>query len=145
MKKTLVVIAAAALGASAWAKLPAPTPEARAKAAEAAAKAAWQGKVDGFQLCNVQDRVVAKYRASAAAAGKTVPTAMATPPCTDPGPFVYTPPEAPKPIEAAGAHSPATTVGTPPVTTPQTQAEVASAASAPASTVAPASAASAAK
>ena len=140
MTKYLVAIAATALCASAWAKLPAPTPEAKAKAAETAAKAAWQGKVDGFQLCNVQDRVVAKYRTSATAAGKTVPPAVSTPPCTDPGPFVYAP-EAPKPIEAAGAHSPAATVGTPPVTTPQTQAEVANAASATSSAAAPASAA----
>lgn len=48
---------------------------------------------------------------------------MTTPPCTDPGPFVYTPTEV-KPLEQAGAHSPAATAATPPVNTPQTQAEV---------------------
>lgn len=141
MTKYLAAIAATALCASAWAKLPPPTPEAKAKAAEATAKSAWQAKVDGYQLCNAQDRVAAKYRASAASAGKTVQPALTTPPCTDPGPFVYTP-EAPKPLEAAGAHSTAATVGTPPVTTPQTQAEVANAASAPANVAPPASAAS---
>ena len=66
---------------------------------------------------------------------------LTTPPCTDPGPFVYTPTEV-KPLEQAGAHSPAATAATPPVTTPQTQAEVKTQA-APAT--APASAASAAK
>ena len=102
----------------AWAKLPPPaaTPEAKAKAAEAAAKTAWTAKVDAYKLCQAQDRVVAKYRASAASAAKPVPTAVATPPCTDPGPFAYTPPDA-KPIEAAGAHSPATTAASPPSTT----------------------------
>ena len=102
----------------AWAKLPPPaaTPEAKAKAAEAAAKTAWTGKVDSYKLCQAQDRVAAKYRASAAAAGKPVAAAPATPPCADPGPFVFTPPAAAKPIEAAGAHSPATTAASPPST-----------------------------
>ncbi|KQU85224.1 hypothetical protein ASC78_07635 [Variovorax sp. Root318D1] len=104
----------------AWAKLPPPpaTPEAKAKAAETAAKTAWTAKVDAYKLCQAQDRVVAKYRASAASAAKPVPTAVvATPPCTDPGPFAYTPPPDAKPIEAAGAHSPATTATSPPSTT----------------------------
>jgi hypothetical protein len=104
----------------AWAKLPPPssTPEAKAKAAETAAKTAWTAKVDAYKLCQAQDRVVAKYRASAASAAKPVPTAVvATPPCTDPGPFVFAPPADAKPIEAAGAHSPATTATSPPSTT----------------------------
>jgi len=103
----------------AWAKLPPPaaTPEAKAKAAEAAAKTAWTAKVDGYKLCQAQDRVAAKYRASAASAAKPVPTAVATPPCADPGPFAYAPPPDAKPIEAAGAHSPATTAASPPSTT----------------------------
>ena len=102
-----------------WAKLPPPaaTPEAKAKAAEAAAKTAWTAKVDGYKLCQAQDRVVAKYRASAASAAKPVPTAVATPPGADPGPFAYTPPPDAKPIEASGAHSPATTAASPPSTT----------------------------
>jgi hypothetical protein len=104
----------------AWAKLPPPssTPEAKAKAAEAAAKTAWTAKVDAYKLCQAQDRVAAKYRASAASAAKPVPTAVvATPPCTDPGPFVFAPPADAKPIEASGAHSPATTAASPPSTT----------------------------
>jgi hypothetical protein len=112
---TLVLAMAAPM---AWAKLPPPpaTPEAKAKAEEAAAKTAWSGKVDAYKLCLAQDRVAAKYRASAASAGKPVPTAVATPPCADPGPFAYTPPADAKPLEASGAHSPATTAASPPST-----------------------------
>jgi len=114
---SLLVLALAA--PAAWAKLPPPpaTPEAKAKAAETAAKTAWSGKVDAFKLCQAQDRVAAKYRASATAAGKPVPAAPATPPCADPGPFAFTPPAEAKPIEASGAHSPATTAASPPSTT----------------------------
>lgn len=111
----LVLVLAAPV---AWAKLPPPaaTPEAKAKAAEAAAKTAWSAKVDSYKLCLAQDRVAAKYRASAASAGKPVPTAAATPPCADPGPFAFTPPADAKPLEASGAHSPATTAASPPST-----------------------------
>jgi hypothetical protein len=103
---------------AAFAKLPTPTPtpEAKAKADETAARAAWAAKVDSLKLCQAQDRVAAKYRTSAAAAGKPVPSPTATPACTDPGPFAYTPPADAKPIEAAGAHSPATTAAAPPNT-----------------------------
>lgn len=108
----------------AFAKLPAPTlsPEAKAKAAETAARTAWAGKVDSYKLCLSQDQVAARYRASAAAAGKTVPAPVATPPCADPGPFAYTAPEEAKPIEASGAHSPATDAASPPSSN-QTSAE----------------------
>jgi len=100
------------------AKLPAPTltPEAQAKAAEAAARTAWVGKTDNYKLCVAQDKVAAKYRASAAAAGKPTPAATETPACTDPGPFVYAAAEPAKPLEASGAHSPATTAASPPST-----------------------------
>jgi hypothetical protein len=93
MMKTLrmasVLLAGVVLAANTWAKLPAPTPEAQAKAAEAAAKAAWNGKVDNYKLCQSQDRVAAHYRKTSGKAGGTGA------PCTDPGPFTYTPP-APK-------------------------------------------------
>jgi hypothetical protein len=54
------------------AKLPAPTLDdaAKAKADETAAKTAWQGKVDAYQLCKAQDRVAAAYAKSS---GKAVP------------------------------------------------------------------------
>jgi len=112
----LLALVLAAPGAFAKLPTPTPTPEAKAKADETAARAAWATKVDNLKLCQAQDRVAAKYRASAAAAGKPVPAAVATPPCADPGPFAYAPPTDPKPIEAAGAHSPATTATAPPNT-----------------------------
>ena len=112
----LIACALAALCATAFAKLPAPSPEAKAKAAETAARTAWAAKSDGYKLCMAQDQVAAKYRAGATAAGKPVPTATATPPCADPGPFVYAAAEPAKPIEASGAHSPATTAASPPST-----------------------------
>ena len=111
------------LGASsmALAKIPALSDEAKAKAAEAAAKTAWAGKVDGYQLCKSQDKVAASYYKSARAAGKETKAPTALPACVDPGAFVYTAP-APaaaasaqaKPIEAAGAHSPTATAVSPP-------------------------------
>ncbi len=92
------------------AKLPAPSDEAKAKAAEAAAKTAWSNKVADFQLCKAQDRVAAKAVADMKRAGKDVKPATATPPCTDPGPFVYTPqaPAAATPAAAAPAVAAAT-------------------------------------
>ena len=109
----------------ALAKLPGLSDEAKAKAAEAAAKTAWTGKVDNYQLCKSQDKVAASYYKSAKAAGKeTQAPATALPACADPGAFVYTvaapaaAASAPaKPIEAAGAHSPAATAVSPPSTT----------------------------
>ena len=108
---------------AAFAKLPAPDDAAKAKAAEAAAKAAWTGKVDNYLLCNAQDRAAANFFANAKAEGREVKPAIATPPCADPGPFAYVAPEA-KPLEAAGAHSPATTPASPP-SGPKTAAELA--------------------
>ena len=108
---------------AAFAKLPAPDDAAKAKAAEAAAKAAWTGKVDNYLLCNAQDRAAANFFANAKAEGREVKPAIATPPCADPGPFAYVAPEA-KPLEAAGAHSTATTAASPP-SGPKTAAELA--------------------
>jgi hypothetical protein len=116
---TLALLASSAV----LAKLPALSDEAKAKAAEAAAKAAWAGKVDSYLLCKSQDKVAAAYFKSAKAAGKETKSAAALPPCTDPGAFAYTPSEAVKPIEAAGAHSPAATAVSPP-STKQPDAEV---------------------
>lgn len=88
-----LVLASGGLGLATgvWAKLPPPSDEAKAKAAETAAKAAWQGKVDGFQLCKSMDGVAAAYFSQAKKSGKEVKPAVATPACADPGPFVYTP------------------------------------------------------
>jgi hypothetical protein len=118
MKKFLFASALIAVSSIAIGKLPTPvlTDEAKAKAAEAAAKTAWAGKVDGYQLCKSLDKVAASYYKTAKAAGKETKPPTATPPCTDPGAFVYKAPEAVKPIEAAGAHSPAATAVSPPST-----------------------------
>lgn len=116
MKRVVVTLTAGAvLGlftGLAAAKLPPPSDEAKAKAAETAAKNAWNDKVAAFQLCKAMDRVAAGYLAGAKKAGHDLkPTA--TPPCADPGPFAYTPPEN-KPLESSGAHSPAGTATSPP-------------------------------
>lgn len=62
MKQFLIPVLVAAAMPLALAKLPAPDDAAKAKAAEAAAKAAWQAKVDAYQLCLSQDRVAAPVR-----------------------------------------------------------------------------------
>ncbi|OOG41089.1 hypothetical protein [Polaromonas sp. A23] len=115
MKKLLFAGLLAAASSMALAKLPALSDEAKAKAAETAAKAAWTGKVEGYQLCKAQDKVAASYYKTAKAAGKETKPAAAAPACAEPGPFAYVPPQA-KPIEAAGAHSPAATATSPPST-----------------------------
>lgn len=81
---------------SAQAKLPAPaplTPEAAAKADEAKAKTAHGAKVEAFKLCKSMDKAAANYFKTAGAGKQASPKAAA---CADPGPFVYTPPAAPK-------------------------------------------------
>ena len=116
MKKLLIATMVAGLSGAAMAKLPPLSDEAKAKAAETAAKSAWSGKVDGYLLCKSLDKVAASYYQTAKLAGKDTKPPTATPPCADPGAFAYAPPEAVKPIEAAGAHSPAATAASPPST-----------------------------
>lgn len=143
MKRTLMTVAACAAAALAFAALPPPGDADKAKAAEAAAKAAWQAKVDAYQLCRAQDRIAARWAgrsgkaggaampvaakpaasaasgaasAPAGAASSTTPAvASAPPPCADPGAFAYSadPPEQ-KPLETSEAHSPAGTAASPP-------------------------------
>ncbi len=90
MKKFLLTVAALAVSGTVLAKIPAPVLDdaAKAKAAETAAKAAWQGKVDGYNLCKSQDRVAAAYK-------KSVGAKPAVAACVDPGPFAYAAPGAP--------------------------------------------------
>jgi hypothetical protein len=116
MKKVVPALLLACLSGAVMAKLPALSDEAKAKAAETAAKTAWTGKVDTYQLCKSQDKVAASYYKSAAAANKPTKPATTTAACADPGAFVYTAaaPVPPKPIEAAGAHSPTATAAAPP-------------------------------
>jgi hypothetical protein len=106
-KATLIALltTASALALPAMAKLPAPVLDdaAKAKAAEAAAKTAWTGKMDGYQLCKSMDKAAAHYQKTAASSGKAAKPPTATLPCADPGPFVYTPAGAPAPGVAAPA------------------------------------------
>ncbi len=131
MNRFLVSTVLMAACGLAFAKLPAPDDATKAKAAETTAKAAWQAKVDGYLLCKAQDKAAAQYMktsgktvakgkarprgcaAPVAAASGTPVAAAQLPPCTDPGPFAYNPPEQ-KPLEAAGAHSPTGTAASPP-------------------------------
>lgn len=108
MKRLFFLTLAAVLAGAAQAKLPPPSPEAQAKAAEAKAKAAWSDKVAAFQLCKAQDRAAAAYYKAAKAAGRETHAATATPPCADPGPFVYNPEAvAAAPAPAAAPAAPA--------------------------------------
>ena len=96
-----LVLALLALGAGvAAAKLPPPSDDAKAKAAEAAAKTAHGNKVADYQLCQSMDRVAASYQTAAKKSGKEVKPPTPTPPCADPGPFVYPPPAAAAPAAA---------------------------------------------
>lgn len=79
MKKLLILSLLAAASAASLAKLPALSDEAKAKAAETAAKTAWTGKVEAYQLCKSQDKVAASYYKSAKAAGKETKPAAAAP------------------------------------------------------------------
>ena len=118
MNKTLfpklLVTLLVGLSVSAFAKLPPPNDEAKAKAAETAAKTAHTAKADGYLLCKSQDKVAAHVqRTNKAKAGKPI----ATPPCADPGKFVYTPPEA-TPTAAAPAAGPTTAPAPAPTAAP---------------------------
>jgi hypothetical protein len=116
MKMTMKPLCAAAvvvvMSSVASAKLPAPSDDAKAKGAEAAAKTAWAGKVDGYKLCLSQDKVVAHYKKVPAVKEAKAPakaaSAVASAPvgCVDPGPFVYTPVVA-APAGAASGVAPA--------------------------------------
>ncbi len=107
------------ISTAALAKLPAPSDEAKAKAAEAAAKTAWSGKVDGFLLCKSQDKAAAHYYKTATS---TKPAA-AMPPCADPGPFVYPLPVAA--VAAAPAAAPVVAAAAPGTAAPAVAAAVA--------------------
>jgi len=113
---TLLAVALAGASIAAVAKLPPLSDEAKAKAAEAAAKAAWSDKVGAYYLCQSMDKVADGYRKSAKSAGKDAAPPVATPACTDPGPFAAPTPVTQKPLEVSGAHSPAGNATSPPST-----------------------------
>jgi hypothetical protein len=110
MNKALFALTLACLSATAFAKLPPLNDEAKAKADEAKAKTAYTAKVDAYALCKSQDKVAAHVqKTNKAKAGKP----ETTPPCADPGKFVYTPPEAPAAAPAAAASAPAAVAAAP--------------------------------
>jgi hypothetical protein len=67
MIRFMLTTVALTIAGAAAAKLPALDDAAKAKAAEAAAKTAWQGKLDAYQLCKAQDRIAAHYKSHAPA------------------------------------------------------------------------------
>lgn len=77
MQRFLPALALAAFAAAAFAKLPAPDPAAKAKTDEAAAKTAWQAKVDAYDLCKVQDKIAARFGHKGAQARSPAPAASA--------------------------------------------------------------------
>ena len=105
MNKYLLVLAIACTTSAALAKIPAPvlTDEAKAKAAETAAKTAHNGKLDGYKLCMSMDKTAAYYYKTS----KSAKPATATPPCADPGAFVFPVPVAAAPAAPAAAAAPA--------------------------------------
>jgi hypothetical protein len=109
MKRLIFVAVSTVLAASSFAKIPAPVlnDEAKAKAAEAAAKTAFAGKVDSYKLCLSMEKASAHYYKTAQAAGKATKPATATPPCADPGAFVYPPPAAPATAAVPAVPAPA--------------------------------------
>ena len=114
MKKPFVSLLITGVSCAALAKLPVPVLDdaAKAKAAEAAAKTAWSGKLEGYLLCKYQDKAAANYVKTATSSGKTPKPATELPPCADPGPFAYVPAGAtiaavPAPAVPAAAAAPA--------------------------------------
>lgn len=120
LKHFLLAGCALLAGTAVMAKLPALSDEAKVKAAEAAAKTAWSGKVEGYQLCKSQDRTAAYYKKTktgekeARPAVKDVKPPVAAGACVDPGPFVYTPAV----LAAAPAAAPAPVAAATPATAP---------------------------
>ena len=112
----IAVVIAAPFAGFVSATLPPPTDEAKAQSAETAAKAAWSDKVAQYQLCLAIERTAEAYRSGLKASGKDIPAPVATPPCTDPGPYASQITPAPRPLEAAGAHSPPEPATSPPST-----------------------------
>lgn len=117
MTKILVTGVLLVAGGLALAKLPPPDDATKAKAAETAAKAAWQAKMDGYQLCKAQDKVVARYRATA----KVVPTSTAAAAPANPAPTAAAPQAAASGTPSAAAPQAAAS-GTPTAAAPQAAA-----------------------
>lgn len=119
MKNVWIAAALAVACVASIAKIPPPVLDdaAKAKAAETAAKTAWQGKMDAFLMCKVQDRVAAYYRSHAgSAAGKdakmTPVAATMSAPTPTPAPMPTTTPT-PTTTPAVAAKAPASAASAP--------------------------------
>lgn len=116
LQRFLPALALAAVAATVQAKLPPVDPAAKAKADETTAKAAWQAKVDTFQLCKVQDRIAARFggkgqgtKVPAAATVKTAAAATAAAPAASaaaPAASAAAASDKPTPVSTAGAPPP---------------------------------------
>lgn len=100
------LLAAVLATAPALAKLPPPSDEAKARAAETKAKADHTAKVDAYKLCQSMNKVAEHYYSESRKLDRKPRPPVETPACADPGPFVYTPPEAAS-APAAAASAPA--------------------------------------
>jgi hypothetical protein len=116
MKNVWIASALALACTTGFAKLPTPVLDdaAKAKAAETAAKTAWQGKLDAYQMCKAQDRVAAFYRKSvgsapAAAASGAKPATPASAAAAPPAGMVAAAPAVPGGTAAAPAGAPTPT------------------------------------
>jgi hypothetical protein len=117
IQRLIPALVLAAAASTAFAKLPAMDDAGKAKAAEAAAKAAWQAKVDTYQLCKVQDRIATRYGdkahaikapASPASAGAVKTTAAAPASAASaPASAAAAAGDKPTPVASAGAPPPA--------------------------------------
>ncbi len=119
---------------SSFAKLPPPDEATKAKAAESAAKAAWQAKVDSYQLCKAQDKVAAAYvKTSGKPMGAAAKAQIAATPNAAPG----AQPAAASPGAAASAVAASSPVAASrPASAPAVQAPVAAASGTPVITAA---------
>jgi|KBSMisStaDraftv2_1062788.scaffolds.fasta_scaffold2176347_1 hypothetical protein len=110
----VLILIGIAYSSLAWGTLPPPSPASKAQATETAAKSAWSAKMAQYESCRAEDHVVDVYRREIKAAGKEAPAPQPTAPCQDPGPYKSPSAGATRPLEAAGAHSPAQTASSPP-------------------------------
>ena len=107
MNRVLFSATLIVLSGVSFAKLPPLDDAAKAKAAEAAAKAAWQTKVDSYLLCKVQDKIAASYKKSGAATAAATTNATPTPTSTAAAPpAAATPPAVATPPAAAASGTP---------------------------------------
>jgi hypothetical protein len=112
MIRVMLTAVALASSAAALATIPPPVLDeaAKAKAAEAAAKTAYQAKMDAYQLCKVQDRIAAGYKKAHPAAGKPMAGASMTASAAKPAASMATAAAQPAPAASASmaAAKPAT-------------------------------------